>query len=171
MDMNMDMKDIVAKLKNIGKGSDSRKGSSFTAFFEKNPKMKIIIPVLFIILAVAIAGVIIFTGFNTDSDLAVSSGTPNVSVDILPDTVNEKEGVTLAEGADPFSEDVIAKAKLVGILQNANGYRTAIVATEYATYTLQVGDYVNKSTWLVEKITDTSITFSLGDKSRTIEMK
>lgn len=171
MDMNMDLKDVFAKLKNAGKNKDSRKSSAITTFFEKNQKMKIIIPALFITLSIAITAVIIFSGVNADTDLSVGGGEANVAVDILPETINKKEGVTLAEGADPFTEDVIAKAQLKGTLNNANGYRTAIVVTEYATYTLQVGDYVSKTEWLVEKITDASITFTLGDKSRTIELK
>ena len=45
--MNMDVKDLIAKLKSGGGKTTAKKGgSSFTAFFDKNPQMKIIILLL-----------------------------------------------------------------------------------------------------------------------------
>ena len=41
--MNMDIKELFAKLKG---GKSGKGGSGFTAFFDKNPKMKIIIPII-----------------------------------------------------------------------------------------------------------------------------
>lgn len=170
MDMNMDVKDLIAKIKSGGGKKDARKKNSFTAFFEKNPKMKMILPVIFILIAVIVAVLIIFSGANVDTDIKEAGTVAGQSVEILPQ-LERTEGETVADGVDPFSEDVISNAKITGMVYNSDGYRTAIVSTQYASYTLQVGDYVGSSEWLVESITDSTVTFSLGEKTRTIEMK
>lgn len=171
MDMNMDIKDVIAKLKSgKGKKKDARKRNPFNAFFEKNPKMKIILPLVFIVIAVVVAVLIIISGAKTDVGLDETVTTPAQSVDVLP-MIERDEGETVADGVDPFSEDVIANAKITGMIYNSDGYRTVIVETKYRAYTLQVGDYVPGSEWLVESITDSSVTFSLGEKTRTVEMK
>lgn len=168
MDMNMDIKDLFAKLKKGSGKKDARKGSSLNAFFEKNPKMKIILPAVFIIIAIVVAVLIVISGAKTD--IKTDEGVTVGAVEILP-MIERDEGETVAEGVDPFSEDVIANAKITGIVYNSDGYRTAIVKTQYKSYTLQVGDYVSGSEWLVESITDSSVTFSIGEKKRTVEMK
>lgn len=165
----MDLKDLLAKLKK-GKNKDARTGSSFINFFEKNPKMKIIIPAIFLVIAAAVAIVFIVSGIRTETDVDPINAVAGDSVDVLP-ILERSEGETLADGVDPFSEDVIANAKIKGILYNSDGYRTAIVATEYASYVLQVGSYVGSSSWLVDEITDNAVTFSIGEKTRTIEMQ
>lgn len=170
MDMNMDVKDIIAKLKSGGgKKKNTRGQSSMAKFFEKNPKMKIIIPAVVVLIFVAVAVVIIISGVKTDTSVDENVSVNAQSVEILPQVERTQQAVE--DGADPFSEDVIANAKVRGIINNSAGYRTAIVATQYASYTLQVGDYVSTSEWLVEEITDESVTFTLGDKTRTIVMK
>lgn len=169
MDMNMDIKDLIAKLKSGGKKKNGRGRSSLAKFFDKNPKMKIIIPLVVILIFVAVAAVIIISGVKTDTEVDENVSVAVQSVEILPQVERTQQAVE--DGVDPFSEDVIANAKLKGIINNSAGYRTAIVATKYASYTLQVGDYVSTSEWLVEDITDSSVTFSLGEKKRTIVMK
>lgn len=169
MDMNIDVKDLIAKLKSGGKKKDARGGNSLTKFFDKNPKMKIIIPLVFVLIFVAVAVVIIVSGVKTDTDVDENVSVVAQSVDILPQVDRTQQAIE--DGVDPFSEDVIVNAKLKGVVYNSAGYRTAIVSTQYASYTLQVGDYVSTSEWLVEEITDNSITFSLGEKTRTIVMK
>lgn len=169
MDKNMDVKDLIAKLKSGGKKKNGRGESSLAKFFEKNPKMKIIIPAVVILIFVAVAVVIVLSGVNVDTTLEEGVTVAAQSVEVLPQVERTQEAI--GEGVDPFSEDVIANAKLKGIIYNSAGYRTAIVSTKYASYTLQTGDYVSTSEWLVEDITDSSVTFSLGEKKRTIVMK
>ena len=132
--------------------------------------MKIILPLIFIFIAVVVAALIIISGIKTDSGLDETVTNPAQSVDVLP-MIERSEGETVAEGVDPFSEDVIANAKIKGMVYNSDGYRTVIVETKLRSYVLQVGDYVPGSEWLVESITDSSVTFSLGEKKRTVEMK
>ncbi len=166
--MNMDVKDLFAKLKG-GQNKDARAGSSFVKFFEKNPKMKIIIPAIFVAIAALVAAVFIVSGLRTETDVDPNTPAAGTAVDVLP-MLERREGVSLADGVDPFAEDVIANAKLTGIFYNSDGFRTAILKTEYASYIVQVGDYVGDSTWLVEDITDSDATFSTGEKVRTISL-
>lgn len=172
MDMNMDVKDLFAKLKKGGdkKGKKSG-GNGFVRFFEKNPKMKVIIPSIFVLIAVIVAVVFIVTGIKTDTETDGSLSEPaGAKVDVLP-MLERPQGEALEDGANPFDEDAIANAKLTGTIYNRDGYYTATVATEHRSYVLQVGDYVAESEWLVESITENSITFSMGEKKRTVEMK
>lgn len=148
MDMNIDVKELFAKLKG-GQKKDARAGSAFVQFFEKNPKMKIIIPAIFVVIAAVVAAIFIVSGLRTETDVDPNMPASGTAVDVLP-MLERSEGVSLADGVDPFSEDVIANAKLTGVFYNSDGFRTAILKTEYASYIVQVGDYVGDSTWLVE---------------------
>lgn len=168
MDMNIDVKELFAKLKG-GQKKDARAGSAFVQFFEKNPKMKIIIPAIFVVIAAIVAAIFIVSGLRTETDVDPNAPASGVSVNVLP-MLERGESVSLADGVDPFSEDVIANAKLTGIFYNSDGFRTAILKTEYASYIVQVGDYVGDSSWLVEEITDSDATFSTGEKVRTIAL-
>lgn len=168
MDMNIDIKDLFAKLKG-GQKKDARAGSAIVKFFDKNPKMKIIIPAIFLVIAAVVAAVFIVSGIKTETDVDPNVPAAGTAVDVLP-MLERNESVSLADGVDPFAEDVIANAKLTGIFYNSDGFRTAILQTEYASYIVQVGDYVGDSTWLVEEITDSDATFSTGEKVRTISL-
>lgn len=170
LDKNMDVKDLFKNLKSKGGKKDGRKSGGLNAFFEKNPKMKIILPAVVVLIAVAVAVIIIVTGVTTDTtvdDTAVAGQ----SVMVLPQAVrNETE--TLAEGADPFSEDAISNGKITVMGYNSDGVRTAVVQNQYGTsYLLEVGSRVGDSEWYVDSIDDTSVTFSMGEKTRTITMK
>lgn len=170
MDMNIDIKDLIAKVKSKSGKKDARKGNSLTKFFEKNPKMKIILPAVIVAIALAVAVIIIISGVNTDTELGEDVTVAGQSVAVLPQ-LERNESETLADGVDPFAEDVIANAKITGIVDNSDGYKTAILKTEYASYIVQAGDYVGGSEWLVESITDTEVTCSIGEKVRTIQFK
>lgn len=169
MDKNMDIKDLFKKFKS-GSGKDARKGAALNNFFEKNPKMKIILPAIFITIALAVAVGIILSGAKTDIDLDENVTVAGQAVEVLPQVVRE-DTEAIEEGVDPFAEDVIANAVLTGLTYNSDGYYTAVVQTKAASYVLQVGDNVGDSDWVVDAIDDSSITFSIGEKTRTISMK
>ena len=86
MDMNMDVKDLFAALKKKSgsKKKDTRGGSSFVNFFEKNPKMKIILPAILVLIAVAVAVVLIITGIQTETDVDPDSAVAGQAVEVLP---------------------------------------------------------------------------------------
>ena len=141
-----------------------------SSFFEKNPIMKILLPVILIAIAFIVAIMIIFQGINTDTDVDENITAAGQAVVILPQE-ERTETETLAEGVDPFSEDVLANAKVTGIIYNSDGYRTAILQSKYGAYTVQVGDMVGSSDWYVVAIDDSSVTVSLDEKTRIIEFK
>ncbi len=167
--MNMDIKDLIAKLKG-GSGGNSRKKGGMTAFFEKNPKMKIIIPSIFIGISVLVALVIIFTTGSVDLDeTPVNSGTNGTQVDVLPQDVRNLEDIEI-EGDSVFDDVALANAKVTAIIVNSDGYYTATVEAENESYPhLQVGDYVGSSSWMVEDITDECVIVALGDKKLKLE--
>lgn len=174
MDMNIDVKDLFAKLKKGGSGTKKAEkgGNPFVRFFEKNPKLKVILPAFLILIALVVAILLSVSATKVKVDdigtgTSKPSGTP---VQVLPELERPKTDDP-QDGANPFDEDAIANAKLKGIMYNSNGYYTAIVETQTHSFILQAGDYVPESDWLVEKITSDMVTFSMGDKVRTVELK
>lgn len=168
--MNMDIKDLIAKLKS-GSGKDSKKagGSSLTAFLDKNPKMKIIIPVVLIVISVLVAVVIIVTTKSPDIDTTPVGSGEAQQVDALPQDVRDLEDIEI-EGGNVFDEVDVANAKITAIIKNSDGYYTAVMETKTNSYsTLNVGDYINGSSWMVEDITDDSVLIALGEKK--VEIK
>lgn len=168
MDKNMDVKDLFKKLKSGGK-KDARKGGSLASFFEKNPKMKIILPAVVVAIAVVVAALIIISGARTNIDVEEDVSVAGQAVEVLPQ-IERRKTEEIADDVDPFSDDVIANAKLTGVLYVADGYYIATLETEKASYpTLQVGDNIGSSDWMVDAIDSDSITVSCGEKTRTIQ--
>lgn len=168
--MNMDIKDLFAKLKS--KGGGDKRGGGITGFFDKNPKMKIIIPAICFGISVLVALVIIFTTGTIEVDEGPVGGTATGShVDVLPQDVRDLEDIEVL-GDDVFDDVALAKAKVTAIIVNSDGYYTATVEAENQSYPhLQVGDYVGSSSWLVEDITDECVIVSLGEKKLQLEFK
>ena len=161
--MNMDIKDLIAKLK--GNGGGDKRGGGITGFFEKNPKMKVIIPALCLGISVLVALVIIVTTGTIEIDESPVGGNNSGSeVDILPEDVRQYEDIEVL-GDDVFDDVALANAKVTVIIVNSDGYYTATVETDNQSYPhLQVGDYVGTSSWLVEDITDDCVIVALGEK-------
>lgn len=169
MDKNMDIKDLFKKLKSGSSKKDARKGGKLNAFFDKNPQMKYILPGIIVLISVAVAAIIIFTG-NPNTDIPEPVSVEGQEVEVLPQ-LERREAETLADDADPFEEDILANAKVTGMIYNFGGYWTATIATKDNKngFTVQVGDYVGSSDWYVESIDGTSVVVTMGDKTRTIE--
>ncbi|MBR5203452.1 MAG: hypothetical protein IKW45_09320 [Clostridia bacterium] len=161
--MNMDIKDLIAKLK--GGSGNAKRGGGITGFFDKNPKMKIIIPAICLGISVLVAIVIIATTGTIEVEEApVGGGNAGTHVDVLPEDVRDYEDIELI-GDDVFDDVALANAKVTAIIVNSDGYYTATVEAEKQSYPhLQVGDYVGSSSWLVEDITDDCVIVALGDK-------
>lgn len=169
MDKNMDIKDLFKKFKSGG-AKDARKGGKLNAFFEKNPKMKYILPAIVVLISVAVAAIIIFAG-NPDTDIPDPAAVQGQEVAVLPQ-IERHEAETLAdEGEDPFEEDILANARVTGMIYNFGGYWTATIATKDNKngFTVQVGDYVGSSDWYVESIDGDTVVVTMGDNTRTIE--
>ena len=168
--MNMDVKDLIAKLKSVGSKTTAKKGgSSFTAFFDKNPQMKIIIPAVLVGISVLVALVIIITTKSPTIDTSPVGGGEAQNVDVLPQDVRDLEDIEI-EGDNVFDDVDVANAKITAIIKNSDGYYTAVMQTKTNSYsTLNVGDYINGSSWMVEDITDDCVIIALGEKK--VEIK
>ncbi len=162
--MNMDIKDLIAKLKGGNKNS-GKGGGGITAFFEKNPTMKIVLPAVLLAIAAIVAIVIVVSTAINKTEVDTSPVDANAQeVDILPQDVRDFEDLD-TEGDGVFDEVDIANAKVTTIIRNSDGYYTAVMETKTNSYsTLQVGDYINGSSWQVEEITDDYVLLGLGDK-------
>lgn len=168
--MNMDIKDLIAKLKS--KSGGSRTSGGIAAFFEKNPKMKIIVPAIFIAISVLIALVIVFkTGKAKVPDVPVNSNEGNSNqVEVLPEDIREFENLDGINDSAMFNEAVLAHPKVTAIMYNSEGYYTATVETDNAHYpALQVGQYVAGSDWMVENITADMVVFSCNGQKITVK--
>lgn len=158
--MNMDIKDLFAKLK----GGSGKKSGGIVAFFEKNPKMKIIIPAIFLAISLLVALVIIITTGSLKVDTKPIDSSGGEQVDVLPKDVRELEDIQTG-GENIFDDVDVANAKITAIIVNSDGYYTAVMETARNSYsTLQVGDYINNSSWQVEDITDDCVIIALGEK-------
>ena len=168
--MNMDVKDLIAKLKSGGSKTTAKKGgSSFTTFFDKNPQMKIIIPAVLVAISVLVALVFIITTKSPTIDTSPVGGGEAQNVDVLPQDVRDLEDIEI-EGGNVFDEVDVANAKITAIIKNSDGYYTAVMQTKTNSYsTLNVGDYINGSSWMVEDITDDCVIIALGEKK--VEIK
>ena len=164
--MNMDIKELFAKLKG---GKSGKGGSGFTAFFDKNPKMKIIIPIILIAISVLVALIIIFTTEKKKIDTNPVNSGDAAQAEVLPQNVRNKEDIPL-DGDDVLDDVALSHGKVTAITFNSEGYYTATVETDSRHYpNLQVGDYLDDSSWIVENITDDSVVISLGETK--VELK
>ncbi|MGN1161682.1 MAG: hypothetical protein ACI4SX_05470, partial [Candidatus Fimenecus sp.] len=144
-------------------------GSGFTAFFDKNPKMKIIIPIILIAISVLVALIIIFTTEKTKIDTTPVNSGDAAQAEVLPQNVRNKEDIPL-DGTDVLDDVALSHGKVTAIMFNSEGYYTATVETDNQHYpNLQVGDYLGDSSWIVESITDDSVVISLDDTK--VELK
>lgn len=164
--MNMDIKDLIAKLK--GGSGGNKRGGGITAFFEKNPKMKIILPAILAVISVLVAAVIIVTTKSPEIDTTPVGNGEIQQADALPQDVRDYEDIEV-EGEGVFSDVTIANAKITGIYYNNDGYYSATMATDTGSYLICVGDYIGGSSWQVVEINDQCVVVALGEKEITLK--
>lgn len=144
-------------------------------FFEKNPILKIVIPLLLFIILVVIFAFVIFgdkTLITDDLPSDVSGVSADVSdvVDVLPvdDKVEDKDILSLIE-KDPLSPDVLSKAQYTGYTVGSSGLKTAILKiSETDDLVLSLGETVGDSKWELVEITKDYVVFKAGDNTKKI---
>ncbi len=141
-------------------------------FFDKNPLMKILIPVvLFLILAGVILflifgdGVLLGENVPNEEDIVVNSN----QVDVLPgnNLIKDKEIVQLID-TDPLSEDIIASAQYKGYVKGSSGLKTALIQIGSAGDTLTLAKGETVGSWELIEITADYIVFKAGDVTKKI---
>lgn len=155
MDMKMDVKDLFAKLK---KGGDSKSGGGLTAFLEKNPAMKVVVPAVLIVIAIAVALLIIFSVNKTEVDKSpVNVQSQNVYA--LPQQYfpkgDEKQGDTVGDIA-------LEHPRLTAIFDM--GRPVVTIETDNGSYpNLEVGQKIGDSDWSVYEVKDNSVVLVCDD--------
>lgn len=144
-------------------------------FFDKNPFMKILIPVvLFVILLAVFLFVIFGDGIIIDDDAVVDNSAATNQVEVLPDNniIKDKTIVDLIEN-DPLSEDILASAVYKGCVTGSSGLKTASVSigAEGDTLVLTLGETVGDSDWEVIEITSDYVVLKAGEITKTLKAK
>ncbi len=142
-------------------------------FFDKNPIMKFLIPVvLFLILA----GVVLFLIFGDGILLDENVPTTNEvevnntnQVEVLPgnNLIKDKDVVEIIDN-DPLSQDVLATAQYKGYVKGSSGLKTALVqiGNDGDTLTLSKGETIGS--WELIEITSDYVVFKAGDVTKKI---
>ena len=171
----------LPKLTKKEKQSGSKDGITLKIadFFEKNPIMKIVIPVVLFLILVAIFLIVVFgDGILTDdatSDDPSGVGTTPQSneVQILPESniIKDKEIAELIE-SDPISPDILSAASYTGSVVGSSGLRTALIhiGSEGDTLVLSVGETIGDSDWELKEITSDYVIFKAGKLTKKIDM-
>lgn len=141
-------------------------------FFDKNPIMKVLIPVvLFLILA----GIVLFLVFGdgvlsgdnvpNEEDINVNSN----QVEVLPggNLIKDKEIVELIEN-DPLSEDILASAKYKGYVKGSSGLKTALIQIGSSGDTLTLAKGESVGSWELIEVTSDYVVFKAGDVTKKI---
>lgn len=145
-------------------------------FFEKNPAMKIIIPVVLFLILVAVFLLVVFgDGVLTENDNTDSDDTTVQSneVQVIPgnNIIKDKKIVKLIDD-DPLSPDILASASYNGSVFGSSGLRTALiqVGSEGDILVLSVGETIGDSDWELIEISSDYVIFKAGKLSKKIDI-
>lgn len=177
--MALELPKFTKKEKNPGAGGAKNDITmKVLDFFEKNPAMKIVIPVLLFLLMAAIFlfimfgdGILLGDGADSGSDATE----PSNQVEILPENnvIKDKEVVELI-GDDPLSQDILANAAYKGSVKGTSGLKTALIqigdSTSPDTLVLAVGETIGESDWELVEIADKYVVFKAGELTKTINL-
>lgn len=143
-------------------------------FFQKNPIMKIIIPVVAFLIIVVVFLIIVFGDkiLTQDPDTDVGTQNPNSNiVEVLPgdnDITDEK--VLDIINKDPLSADILSAAKYTGYASGTSGLKTALIeiGSNNDILVLSVGETVGESSWEVIEINEDYVLFKAGDTTKKL---
>lgn len=160
---------------NVAGGAKNDIVLKFTDFFEKNPWMKIVIPiVLFLILVIVFVFAIMGDGvLMGDNEVDVDVTSLSNEVQIIPgnNIIKDKEIVDLIKN-DPLSEDILASAAYTGSVVGTSGLKTALIQIGDSgdTLTLSVGETVGDSEWELTEIYSDYVIFKAGELTKKINL-
>lgn len=142
-------------------------------FFQKNPIMKIVIPVVLFLIIATVFLIIIFGDkvFTEEPDANTSTDAPNSNiVEVLPgdNDITDKKVLDIIN-KDPLSEDILANAKYTGYVSGSSGLKTALIEIKDDKLVLSVGETVGESTWEVTEITQDYVLLKAGKTTKKLE--
>ncbi len=161
--------------KSAGGGQKNDAFLRIVQFFEKNPFLKILIPVLLFIILAAIFFFIVFgdgiltKGEGDSGDASVNTNVTN-EVDVLPydNKVKNTDILDLIK-RDPLSPDILASAKYTGYISGSSGLKIALVEIgDGDKLVLALGDTVDESEWEIAEIANDYVVFKAGSQTKKI---
>lgn len=176
--MALELPKFAKKEKKVGTAGGAKNDVTLKVmnFFEKNPAMKIIIPVLLFIILVAVFLFVIFgdgilMGEDEGSQTDVTAQTNEVQVIPGNNIINDKEIVELIDN-DPLSQDILASAKYTGSVVGTSGLKTALIqiGSQSDRLVLSVGETVGDSSWELIEIADDYVVFKAGELTKKINL-
>ena len=145
-------------------------------FFEKNPWMKIVIPVILFLILVAVFLLVMFgDGILTGKDNVDNTDTSVQSneVQVIPgnNIIKDKELVELIND-DPLSPDILSSAKYTGSVTGSSGLKTALiqVGSSNEVLVLSIGETIGESDWELKEIYPDYVIFRAGDTTKKINL-
>ncbi len=145
-------------------------------FFEKNPFMKIVIPVVLFLILVAIFILVVFgDGILLDKDGSDTGDTSVQSneVQVIPgnNIIKDKEIVKLID-SDPLSPDILAAASYTGSVVGSSGLKTALiqVGSQGDVLVLTMGETIGDSDWELKEIASDYVIFQAGKLTKKIDL-
>lgn len=145
-------------------------------FFEKNPIMKILIPVILFLILVAIFIFVIFgDGILMNDDVSDNVGTSTQSneVQVIPgnNIIKDKEIAKLID-SDPLSPDILSAASYTGSVVGSSGLKTALiqVGSEGDVLVLTVGETIGDSDWELKEIASEYVVFQAGKLTKKLSL-
>lgn len=169
------------KLKSLGKkeaGSNRKGDGKISQFFQKNPTMKYLIPVMLFIISIAVFLAFVFGDGSLNKPLGPLPTEGVTSTDdtavVLPNDSNiigsADPNLSALIQRDPSSEQILARAKYTGcVIVASSSHRIAIINNGGVEYRLSVGDTLGESAWRVDEITESAITFAAGSSTKTLK--
>lgn len=145
-------------------------------FFEKNPWMKIAIPVLLFLILVAIFLLVIFgdgilSGKDNTDNLDTSTQSNEVQVIPGNNIIKDKELVELIDN-DPLSPDILANASYTGSVVGSSGLKTALIQVGSGgdILVLSTGETIGDSNWELIEIASDYVIFRAGEMTKKLSL-
>lgn len=145
-------------------------------FFEKNPAMKIVIPVILFLILVAIFIFVVFGDgilMENDDGKTDNNSAQSNEVQVIPgnNIIKDKEIVKLID-EDPLSPDILASATYTGSVVGSSGLKTALiqVGSQGDRLVLTVGETIGESDWELKEISSDYVIFKAGKTTKKLDM-
>ena len=146
------------------------------SFFEKNPIMKFVVPIILFLILVAIFIFVVFgDGIimeNDDPNLNDGSAQSN-EVQVIPgnNIIKDKEFVKLID-KDPLSPDILTSATYTGSVVGSSGLKTALiqVGSRGDMLVLTLGETIGESDWELKEISSDYVIFKAGKTTKKIDL-
>lgn len=146
------------------------------SFFEKNPAMKIVIPVVLFLILVAIFIFVVFgDGILTESDggKTDSNSAQSNEVQVIPgnNIIKDKDIIKLID-EDPLSPDILSSATYTGSVVGSSGLKTALiqVGSQGDRLVLTVGETIGESDWELKEISSDYVIFKAGKLTKKLDI-